>query len=370
MLYHLLYPLSTFVSSFNIFRYITFRSITAALIAMLVVIVFGKYFIQYVGAQNGVIRKFLPENHRQKAQTTSMGGIVIFFGLFIALAFSGNWLNHYLLLGLFTFFSFSLLGLFDDLAKLRGEKKSRGLPLKLKLGLQITLSALICFLLLNIRDTFLLFQDGGEILLSHTQVMIPFSKDLFVDFGWLYWFFAVFVMVASTNAVNLSDGLDGLAVGLSFFVIITFVIFSYLSGHKIIADYLRIPFIQDLGELTVFLSALAGACLGFLWYNAHPAQIFMGDTGSLALGAVIGFAALSLKAELILLIAGGIFVAEAGSVILQVSWYKLKKKRIFKMAPVHHHFEILGMSESKIIARFWIVGIILALLAIASLKIR
>ena len=202
------------------------------------------------------------------------------------------------------------------------------------------------------------------------HVIIPFFKELFIDFGIFYYVFAIIILVGTSNAVNLTDGLDGLATGLSLQVLATFGVFSYASGHALISEYLKIPYMHGVGELTVFIGALVGSCLGFLWYNSHPAQVFMGDTGSLALGSSIGLLAIFLKVELLLPIIGGVFLLETLSVILQIGSYKIWGRRIFRMAPIHHHFELMGMKESKIIIRFWILGIAFILIALTSLKIR
>ncbi len=369
MLHHFLAPLAQDYLFFNLFTYITFRSILAALFSLIISVVLGRYFINYMSNKINEVRKLTPESHLKKAGTPSMGGIVILVSLTFSVLLTANFDNYLIIFGLLAFWGFGLIGLVDDLVKIK-KNGGKGLSVKVKLGMQVAFSMVIVIALLTIGDEIELVALAERVSITYSYFTLPFLKEVFFDLSYYYVFFGVFVLVASSNAVNLTDGLDGLAIGLSLLVVITFVIFSYVSGNFITAEYLQIPYIKSTAEYTVFLAALIGAGLGFLWYNAHPAQMFMGDTGSLALGGIIGFTALVLKQELLLPIVGGIFVVEALSVIVQVSSYKATKKRVFLMAPIHHHFELLGIKESKIIARFWIVGIILVLASLATLKIR
>lgn len=371
MLYHLLYPLVDsyeFLSFFNVFRYITFRAIVAAIIALVSTVVFGHYFIHLMKDKRNVLRKMTPETHKKKQGTPSMGGVVILFSMTFAILISGNLNNDFIRLSLVGFWAFALIGFLDDYLKIKSQD-GRGLSSTFKFFLIVVTSFVICWWYLSLGGTFLFYASGSKELEFH-NVVIPFFKELFIDFGLFYYFFAAFILVGTSNAVNLTDGLDGLAVGTSLLVFVTFGIFAYASGHTIISEYLKIPYVSNIGELTVFISALVGSCLGFLWYNAPPAQIFMGDTGSLSLGGSMGLLAIFLKAELLLPIVGGIFVIEAISVMVQVFSYKVFGTRVFKMAPLHHHFELSGVKESKIIVRFWIMGIFFILIALASLKIR
>ncbi len=369
MLYHFIYPLSEYLGGLNLFRYITFRSLIAATLGMLFTILIGKIYIEKMGKQNHQPRKFMPKSHAKKSGTPSMGGLVMLLAILMALLIAGRWDNPYTLLATLTLVGFSAIGFSDDYIK-HTRNHGRGIYWTNKLLIESVFALLIIFLMLKLQPQFTLQDVDTTITLNATHVLIPFAKQLWLELGKGYWLFALLLLIASSNAVNLSDGLDGLAAGLSLFIFSTFIVLSYATGHSIIADYLKIPFISNIGELTVVLSAVAGSCLGFLWYNSHPAQIFMGDTGSLALGGSIGLAALLLKQELLLPIIGGVFVVETLSVIIQIGYFKLTRRRFFKMAPLHHHFELMGMKESKIIARFWIIGALLALIALASLKIR
>ncbi|BBM88492.1 phospho-N-acetylmuramoyl-pentapeptide-transferase [Spirochaetota bacterium] len=369
MFYHFIYPLSEYISALNLFRYITFRSITAALIAMGLTILLGRFYILKMTQKNHQPRKLTPKTHEKKKGTPSMGGLVIIAAVLITLLVTGRWDNPYTILALCTLIGFAGIGFIDDYIK-HAHNHGRGLYWTTKLACECLLAFFIIAAIVKIQPTFTLLDADKTTLLQYSKVIIPFTKDTWIDLRSGYWLLAIIVIIASSNSVNLSDGLDGLAVGLSLFILSAFIVITYATGHSIMAMYLKIPHLSNIGELTVFLSALAGSCLGFLWYNAHPAEMFMGDTGSLALGGTIGLTALLLKEELLLPIVGGVFVLEALSVIIQVTYFKLTKKRFFKMAPLHHHFELLGIKESKIIARFWIMGAILALVAIASLKIR
>lgn len=358
MLYLLLYPLHTSYSVFNVFRYITFRTLLAAIMALTVSFFLGPRLVDWltrlkVGQQ---IRPDGPVTHQSKAGTPTMGGTLVLFSLAVATLLLADLLNPYVWLALGVTISFGIIGFIDDYRKLI-RRNSVGLTGRQKLLVQFAVAF------------------GAALYLAwlpsfDSTVTIPFFKDLRPDLGWLYIPFATFVIVGTSNAVNLTDGLDGLAIGPVMIAGVTYALFTYVSGHVKMADYLQVPNVAGAGEVTVFCGALAAAGLGFLWFNAYPAQMFMGDTGSLSLGAALGVVALICKQEIVLGLVGGVFVAEAASVIFQVGSYKLRKKRIFRMAPLHHHFELLGWPEPLIIVRFWIVSIICALLALCTLKLR
>ncbi|HUI45326.1 MAG TPA: phospho-N-acetylmuramoyl-pentapeptide-transferase [Nitrospirota bacterium] len=360
MLYHLLYPLHGKIPGFNVFRYITFRSAGAVITALIVTFILAPSMIAWlrrlkVGQH---VRNDGPQTHLSKQGTPTMGGLLIIAALVSSTLLWSDLENKYVWAVLFATLAFGGIGFWDDYLKVV-KKKSLGLRAFQKFGLQIVASIAIGF--------FLYYNPGDP---NSTYLSVPFMKRLFIDLGWFYVPFVVVVIVGSSNAVNLTDGLDGLAIGLVGIASTANAVIVYLGGNKIIADYLKILYIPGSGELVIFCGALLGASLGFLWYNAHPAEVFMGDVGSLSLGGALGTLAVVTKHELILVITGGIFVAETLSVMLQVSSYKLTGKRIFKMAPIHHHFEQIGWPESKVIARFWIIGIILALVSISSLKLR
>lgn len=358
MLYHLLYNLKHEHSFYNIFRYITFRSIIAFLIVSVIYILLGRYFINYMRKRQfgQVVRDDGPLAHLKKAGTPTCGGILIFGSIMTGLLVSGNFFSPPLLATIAIMLSYFTLGFLDDYLKII-KKNSKGISAKTKLIWQfgtalIVLSLMVKFYSLN------------------TGIYLPFIKGKIIDIGWWYVLFGSLVIVGSSNAVNLTDGLDGLAIGSVITSATTLAILSYVAGHREIANYLYIPYIDHVGELAVLNSAIVGAGVGFLWFNAYPAEIFMGDVGSLPLGGVLGTVAVFTKNEFLFAIIGGIFVVEAISVILQVGSFKLRKKRIFKMAPIHHHFELVGWPEPKVIVRFWIVSIVLAILSIATLKIR
>ncbi len=360
MLYHLLYPLRDHFSGFNVFRYITFRSAGAVLTALLVSFIFGKPMIAWlrklkVGQQ---VRDDGPQSHLSKQGTPTMGGLLIMVALAGSALLWSDLTNKYVWVVLVSTLAFGAIGFWDDYLKVV-KKRSTGLRALEKFGLQIAAALVIGF--------FLFYNPGDP---KSTYLSVPFMKRVLIDLGWFYVPFVVVVIVGSSNAVNLTDGLDGLAIGLVGIAATANAVLVYLGGNRLIADYLKIQYIPGSGELVIFCGALLGASLGFLWYNAHPAEVFMGDVGSLSLGAALGALAVVTKHELILVITGGIFVAETLSVVLQVGSYKLRGKRIFRMAPMHHHFEQLGWPESKVIVRFWIAGIILALISISTLKLR
>jgi phospho-N-acetylmuramoyl-pentapeptide-transferase len=358
MLYALLYPLHTSYSAFNVFRYITFRTLMAGIMALSVSFFLGPRLIalltrKQIGQQ---IRSDGPATHFSKAGTPTMGGALILFSLMLATLLLADLTNLHVWLALGVTLGFGMIGFVDDYQKLT-RRNSAGISGRQKLAAQFAI-ALGAAIVLSLLPGF------------SSTVTVPFLKDVQPDLGWFYIPFAALVMVGASNAVNLTDGLDGLAIGPVVITGATYAVFTYVSGNAKFAEYLQVPYVAGAGEVAVFCGALAAAGLGFLWFNAYPAQMFMGDVGSLSLGAALGMAALISKQEIVLVIAGGVFVVEAVSVIFQVGSYKLRKKRIFRMAPLHHHFELLGWPEPLIIVRFWIVSIICALGALSTLKLR
>lgn len=359
MLYFL-YPLAKYHIFFNLFRYITLRTAGAAITAMIISFALGPYLIKRLKALDigQTIREDGPHTHYAKAGTPTMGGILILISVLIPTLLWSNLTNRYVWIVLLVTTGLGLMGFLDDYLKLI-RKRSLGLRAREKFGFQIALGFLVgLYLYLYPADS------------MTTKIAIPFSKEWTPDLGVLYIAFVILVIVGSSNAVNLTDGLDGLAIGPIIIASGAFAILAYLTGHANVAWYLRIFNVKGAGELTIFCGAIAGASLGFLWFNSYPAQVFMGDVGALALGGSIGAVAILTKHELLLLFIGGLFVVETLSVIFQVVSYKLTGKRIFKMAPLHHHFELKGWSEPKIIVRFWIMAFILALLALTTLKVR
>ncbi|MBI5420225.1 MAG: phospho-N-acetylmuramoyl-pentapeptide-transferase [Deltaproteobacteria bacterium] len=358
MLYHLLYPLHVDYSFFNVFRYITFRTIYAAITALLLCFAIGPWLIRELGSHQigQMIRRDGPERHLSKEGTPTMGGLLIVLAIVIPTLLWANLQNTYIWIAVFVTVGFGAIGFVDDYKKVV-KKDSKGLSARTKFTCQLLLAAVAATLI---------YLDIG----IQPRVSIPFFKRLNPSLGMFYIPFVIFVIAGASNAVNLTDGLDGLAIGPAIISAGTYMLFAYLAGHIKIANYLQIQYVPGAGELTVFCGAMAGAGIGFLWYNTYPAQVFMGDTGSLAIGAALGVVAVMVKQEIVLALVGGVFVMEALSVILQVYSYKTTRKRIFRMAPVHHHFELKGWAEPKIIVRFWIISIILALLAISTLKIR
>lgn len=360
MLYHLLYPLNKFFFGFNVFKYITFRTAAAALTALVVSFLFGRPVIAWlrrlkVGQH---VRDDGPQSHLSKQGTPTMGGILIIIALVGSTLLWSDLTNKYVWVVLFATVTFGAVGFWDDYLKVV-KKRSKGLSPLQKFGLQIIASLVIGVFL---------YKFSGDPEAAYLSV--PFMKRYILDLGWFYLPFVALVVVGSSNAVNLTDGLDGLAIGLVGIAATANAVIVYLGGNKIIADYLKIQYIPGSGELVIFCGALLGASLGFLWYNAHPAEVFMGDVGSLSLGGALGTLAVVTKHELILVVVGGIFVVETLSVVMQVASYKLTGKRLFRMAPIHHHFEQAGWPESKVIVRFWIIGMILALVSLSSLKLR
>lgn len=359
MLYNLLFPLHTVFSIFNVFKYISFRTIYATITALIICFLLGPWFIRTLRRLKFKerINGYTPHNHLEKSGTPTMGGILIIFAVALATLFWVDLSNLYMWLGMFILVTFGILGFIDDYIKtVKG--KMLGLSGKLRLIVEFIAAGIVAYILVNV--------PGFD-----STITIPFFKNIHIDLGIAYVPFAMIVIVGCANAVNLTDGLDGLAIGPCTIAAATYLVFAYVTGNIKAATYLQIPFISGVGELSIFLGAIVGAGLGFLWYNAYPAQVFMGDVGSLSLGGLIGTVALITKQEILLLVVGGIFVMEVLSVILQVGFFKFTKgRRIFRMAPIHHHFELKGWAEPKIIVRFWIISIFLAMVAISTLKLR
>ena len=359
MLYHLLYPLHTTFSVFNVFRYITFRTIYASLTAFIICFLLGPWMIRKLAEMQvgQYIRDDGPQTHLDKAGTPTMGGTLIVISITVSILLWSDLTNYFVWIVLFVIIGNAVIGFVDDYL-MQIKKQSKGLGVRSKLILQ-GIIALLAGLLVYISPNF------------STQITIPFFKNITPDFGWGYIFFAALVIVGASNAVNLTDGLDGLAIGPVIIAATAYMIFAYVAGHIKIANYLQINYVAGSGEIAIFCGALAGAGIGFLWFNAYPAQIFMGDVGSLSLGGALGSIAVITKQEILLVLVGGLFVIEALSVIFQVGFFKMTKgKRIFRMAPLHHHFELKGWPEPKVIVRFWIIAIALALVAMSTLKLR
>ncbi len=358
MLYFILYALHNKISAFNVFRYITFRAILAILTALVICFFCGPWVIRKL--QQLQVKQYIrddgPSAHLAKEGTPTMGGALILSAIFISVFFWADLTNFYIWVIMLVTAGFGLIGFADDYRKLT-RKNSKGLSMREKMVYQIVV-AVVASLLLYYYPTF------------KTSVSVPFFKDVAPDLGGFYILLAIFVIVGTSNAVNLTDGLDGLAIGPVLISAGTFMVLAYLVGHVKIASYLQIPYVSGSGELAIFCGAMVGASMGFLWYNTYPAQVFMGDTGSVALGAALGSAAVITKQEILLAIVGGLFVLETLSVVFQVASYKLRRKRIFRMAPLHHHFELKGWAEPKVIVRFWIITFFLALLALSTLKLR
>jgi len=359
MLYYL-HLLKPAFSPLNVFQYITFRSAGAFLTSLFISLLSGPGIIRWLRAKKGhKIRVDTPIGHQAKTGTPAMGGLIIYLAMAVGCILWARWSDRFVLLFLLTCTVLWLLGYADDYVKMAEHRKD-GLSPAIKMGVQIILALGVAAYL---------YMDPPNALRA-TSVSVPYSKEWFLYLGVLYIPFFMLVLVGSSNAVNLADGLDGLACGTLIISALTYGVLAYLAGHARFSGYLRIVPVQGAGELTVVLASLIGSCLGFLWYNAYPAEVFMGDTGSLFLGGAIGIVSLCVKQELLLVVVGGVFVAEALSVLLQVYSFRVHKRRIFKMAPLHHHFELLGWPESKVTIRFWIVAVILSLFALASLKLR
>ncbi|HVT43032.1 MAG TPA: phospho-N-acetylmuramoyl-pentapeptide-transferase [Thermoanaerobaculia bacterium] len=361
MLYYLLYPLRELESGFNVFRYITFRTAWAALTALLISFILGPWLIKRMARikLGQFIREEGPQSHQQKAGTPTMGGILINLAILVPTILWADIMNPYIWIVLFVTFGFGAIGFIDDFQKI-ARRRNLGLTPRQKFGLQFStalVAALAIAYLPQIHNVY------------STTLTFPFTTVV-LNLGFLYIPFIMIVIVGASNAVNLTDGLDGLAIGSTLIAGVTYTVLTYAAGHFRMADYLRIAWVPGVGELAVFCGAMVGASLGFLWFNAHPAEIFMGDVGSLALGAAIGCLAVMIKQEILLVFVGGLFVIEALSVIIQVLSFKMTGRRVFRMSPLHHHFELSGWSETKVVVRFWIVAIMFALLSLSTLKLR
>ena len=361
MLYSIILDLVESYTFLNVFKYLTFRTGLAMFTSMMIVFIVGTPFIKFFSAQKIVdpIRDDGPSDHIvKKIGTPTMGGVLILMGLFSGILLWGDLSNNYIWFLLFIVTSFGLLGAYDDYKKIKFNNSS-GISFKFKITVQI-LIAVIGILILSH------FSENEEL----KNLYFPFFKNLIINLGWFFIPFSVFIIVGSSNAVNLTDGLDGLATVPVILVAACFAFISYVTGNIVFSEYLQIPYIQGMGEVSVFCGSIIGACLGFLWFNAPPAKIFMGDTGSLALGGSLGAVGIITKHEIVLAITGGLFVLEAISVIVQVISFRLTGKRVFKMAPIHHHFEKKGWPESTVVIRFWIIAIILAMIGLSTLKLR
>src|SRR5687768_16762499 len=361
MLYHLLISLYPQVSVFNVARYITFRTAADSITALIISLVLGPWLIRRLrDFQIGqVIRQEGPQSHHSKAGTPTMGGLLILAAALGPTLLWADLTNVYIWIALGSTTGFGAIGFFDDYLKVT-RRSSGGMWPRYKLMLQFVVALLVALTLMWL----------ASVNLYNTRLIFPFFKQLIPDLGWFYVPFAVFVLVAWSNAVNLTDGLDGLAISTFAVAATALTALSYVTGHAVFAGYLLLVHFAPAGELTIFCGALVGASLGFLWYNAHPAEIFMGDVGSLALGGALATVAILIKQEILLVIVGGVFVLEAASVVIQVVSFKTRGKRVFKMAPLHHHFELSGWEEPKVITRFLIVAIIFALFSLTTLKLR
>ena len=361
MLYQFLLNFVDTLSFLNVFKYLTFRTGLSVFTSLAIVLLIGGPFIKFFSNQKifNPIRDDGPEDHIvKKIGTPTMGGVIILFGLLISVLLWADLSNINILFCMYITVSFGLLGAFDDFKKIKYSNSS-GISSKLKITLQILLAVIGVSLFVYYAD----FQDM-------TNLYFPFFKNLIINLGWFFIPFSVFVIIGSSNAVNLTDGLDGLATVPVILVAACFAFISYVTGNIVFSNYLQIPYIEGTGEISIFCGAIIGSCLGFLWFNAPPAKIFMGDTGSLSLGGSLGAIGIITKHEIVLAITGGLFVLEAVSVMVQVISFKLTGKRIFKMAPIHHHFEKKGWPESTVVIRFWIISIILAMIGLATLKLR
>ncbi|MBX8799298.1 phospho-N-acetylmuramoyl-pentapeptide-transferase [Pseudochrobactrum asaccharolyticum] len=357
----LLASVADHLSFFNVFRYITFRTGGALITSAMLVFLLGPSIINSLRVRQGrgqPIRADGPQTHFKKAGTPTMGGLMILFGVLASVMLWGNLKSVYVWVVLLVTISFGAIGFYDDYLKVT-KQSDKGFSGKARLGLEFIIAAIAAYVIMR---------TGQEPFSS--SLTFPFIKGMLLDLSWFFIPFAAFVMVGSGNAVNFTDGLDGLAIVPVMVAAASFGFIAYLSGNAIFADYLQIHFVPGTGELAVILGAVIGAGLGFLWFNAPPAAIFMGDTGSLALGGMLGAVAVATKHEIVLAIIGGLFVMEALSVIIQVGWFKLTGKRVFLMAPIHHHFEKKGWTESQVVIRFWIIAIILAMIGLSTLKLR
>jgi phospho-N-acetylmuramoyl-pentapeptide-transferase len=358
MLLYFLYPLHTQFGIFHVFKYITFRTFGASITSVLIALFVGPAYIQLLQRlQMGqAIREDGPKSHLSKKGTPTMGGGLILMSIALATVLWSDLTNFNVWIALLLTLLFGTIGFVDDYRKVI-QKNPKGLPGKQKLFWQTLIALVAAYFIYTLRDT-------------PPVLKFPFFKDLALDLGVFFIPFAAFVIVGASNAVNLTDGLDGLAVGPTMTTSATLLILAYCAGHVKIAEYLQIPYIAGSGELAVFCGSIAASCLGFLWFNTYPAQVFMGDIGSLALGGALGVVAVITKNEILLALCGGIFVIEALSVMAQVASFKMTGKRVLKMAPIHHHFELKGWAEPKVIVRFWIISILLALTTLSTLKLR
>jgi phospho-N-acetylmuramoyl-pentapeptide-transferase len=361
VLYYLLFPLHTQLSLFNVMQYITFRTAAASLTAFVFMLIFGPPMIRFLRASQigQVVRLEGPESHRPKEGTPTMGGLLILAAALIPTLLWVDLRNAYVWVAMLSTIAFGAVGFIDDYLKVV-HGSHHGLRPRYKLALQ-------CVVATGVGISLLTLSDLG---LYNTQLVFPFFKGLMPDIGWVYVLFAILVLVSASNAVNLTDGLDGLAISVFTVAAGAFTALAYVSGHAVFADYLLLVRFPPAAELTVFCGSLVGAGLGFLWYNSYPADVFMGDVGSLALGGALGTVALLIKQELLLPVVGAVFVLEALSVIIQVGAVKLTGRRVFRMAPLHHHFELIGWSEPKVISRFLILAIVFALFSLTTLKLR
>ncbi|MBN1823176.1 MAG: phospho-N-acetylmuramoyl-pentapeptide-transferase [Endomicrobiales bacterium] len=361
MFYHLFYPLHEVFSPLNVFQYITFRAGGAILTSLVFSFIVGPYLIDYLKKLKigQTIRTDGPQAHLAKSGTPTMGGLMILVSMVISTLLWARLDNRFIIVALVCTVWLGLIGFWDDYLKLV-KKNPKGLNPQAKMAGQMLLA-------IGVATYLWMFPPNPEFI---SKVNIPYLKSTFIELSFLYILLVIVIIVGSSNAVNLTDGLDGLAIGNLSIAAITLSLFAYFAGHMKIAQYLRVVPVPGAGELTVFLGAMLGAGLGFLWFNSYPAQVFMGDTGSLFLGGALGVTAIFIKQELILVVIGGVFVAEALSVIIQVYSFRRFGRRVFKMAPLHHHFELCNLSETKVTVRFWIIGIILSLVALASLKLR
>ncbi len=362
MFYHIFYPLAKYSIIFNLFRYITFRTMYASVTSFVLTMIFLPIFINKIRSA-GIgekINEYAPETHRRKEGTPTGGGIVFVLSVVIATLLWANLKNLYIYTALIVTVYLAIFGLVDDLAKLKGVGSRRGLSAWAKIAGHVVLSLFVLFMIYRI------FPDG-----IRTKTQFLFFKNFLIDFKIFYLLFVLLVFIGATNAVNLTDGLDGLAAGASIPTFGVFLVVAYITGNKILSSYLHLLYFKGAGELSIFVGAFMGALLGFLWFNAHPADVFMGDTGSQAIGGALGIVSILTKQEFLLAVAGFLFVIEALSVIIQVLYFRFTGgKRVFLRSPIHHHFELLGWNENKIVVRFWIISAIFAVIAISTLKIR
>lgn len=358
MLYHLLYPLSDEFIGFNLFKYITFRTFGGTLTAMLIYFLFGQKWIQFLKSKQfgQVIREDGPQTHLAKKNTPTMGGVLVIFSLVVSSLLWCDLSNGFVWAAMFVLIGFATVGLIDDYQKVI-RKNVLGFRGQYKIVIEVALCLAVG-----------LFLYGNEYL--ETYLNVPFLKDVRPDLGVLYLFFAIFVVVGCANAVNLTDGLDGLVTVPAMMGFFSYGVLAYAAGNAVMSGYLQVPYVAGTGELAIICGAMIGSLIGFLWYNTHPAEIFMGDVGALGIGGLLGVIALMTKNEILLVMIGGIFVLETASVIIQVTSFKLTGKRVFRMAPLHHHFELQGWKESKVIVRFWIISFVLSMLALVTLKLR